>query len=86
MMNGDGFTPTQRKIMDLLRDGHSHPREHLCRCFPDELANPNNIRVHITLLRKKVRRQGLNIVCEPVDGVSCYRLMRIMSSASNGRR
>ena len=86
MMNGDGFTPTQRKLMNLLQDGQAHPRDSLCRCFPDELANPNNIRVHITYLRRKLKLQGMDISCETISRVCYYRLVRTMASASNGHR
>ena len=63
-MSGNGFTPTERKIIAMLADGLPHSKEELHGCLVDDLGAATNVRVHIRNLRIKLRPKGEEIVCE----------------------
>jgi len=56
-----GLTPTQLRILMLLRDGGIHPREDVEACLEDELSK--NIHNHLTRIRKVLVPQGQTILC-----------------------
>jgi hypothetical protein len=62
--NGSSFTPTQRRMLAVLSDGMAHSREELHACLMDELGPVENIHFHISLMRTKLRRAGMDIVSE----------------------
>jgi DNA-binding winged helix-turn-helix (wHTH) protein len=68
------FTPTQAKILSVLADGESHAREEIHACLPDDLGSLENIHAHISTIRKRLREQGQDIVCERVVR---YRLVKV---------
>jgi len=75
----NGFTPTQHAILDLLKDGHTHSRHELHECCSDgELAN---VRTHIAILRKKLRKRGEDIVYVYTKG---YQHVRLLHSPYDG--
>ena len=57
------FTQTEAAMMDVLSDGNRHTKEELHGCLPDELGSTNNIKVHISNMRKKLQPSGRDIVC-----------------------
>lgn len=66
------YTPTEKRIMDLLSDGMAHPVPIILeRCFEDELTTASSLRVHITNLRDKIPN-GYDIVSRN----GSYRLIR----------
>ena len=72
----DFFTPTQRRIVDLLKDGQPHRRDDVRRCV-DDLASFDTLQVHLTHLREKVRPHGYDIICQVLNRQFQYRLIRV---------
>ena len=48
------LTPTERRIWDRLADGERHSVAELMLCLNDEMAEPNNVKVHIFRMRQKL--------------------------------
>lgn len=67
------YTPTQKRILSVLSDGMPHLHEELRGCLNDELSCDVNLRMHLCLLRKKVRTLGQDIICELKGGKSYWR-------------
>lgn len=78
-MRSNGFTPTQQRIMNILRDGLPHHWKEMTACV-DELADRNNLKPHLTALRKIIGPRGLDIVCGRRGHMIYYRLFRIVSA------
>lgn len=78
-MNGNGFTPTQQRIMDVLRDGRPHDWREVAACL-DEQATRTSVAPHLTALRKILRLKGLEIACVKQGYGTLYRLFRLVSS------
>ena len=83
MADNNGYTPTQRKILDVLADGQHHTREEVHACLPDELGALSNIQRHICAIRKPLNSRGYDIICENRGGMR-YRLVRILNSRYDG--
>jgi DNA-binding winged helix-turn-helix (wHTH) protein len=71
------FTPTQARLMEILKDGHAHPVAQLWACIGDDMATDGTLRVHITYLREALRGQGRGILCDR-RGPTTYRLVRLI--------
>lgn len=82
MAANNGYTPTQRRILDLLSDGVAHTKEELVKCLWDELAGPTILNQHISNIRDKLRPQGQDIINIQEQRVSYYRHVRIVSIKS----
>ena len=80
MLNGNGYTPTQRRILEVLKDGRLHRREELEACLNDNLATPVTLRVHLTYLRGKIRRKGLDIFCRGGAVRASYQLVKLLAT------
>lgn len=78
------FTPTEKKILELLMDGQGHTkREIFDKCIPDELARLSAVNNHLLNLRKKLAPGGQGIQNEQLNGKSVFRLVRFMASPNN---
>lgn len=86
MSNGNGFRPTEAKIMALLSDGLPHTRQEVHACLPDELSSITAIKAHLTAIRKHLRPIGQDILCVWVTRKRMYRLVRLVASANDGRK
>ena len=86
MSNGNGFTPTQNRMLDVLADGMAHTRQELHACLSDELSAETSIQPHITHLRKRLRLKGQDILCEVAGRDVRYRHVRMLASAADGKR
>jgi DNA-binding winged helix-turn-helix (wHTH) protein len=73
------WTPTQYRLLQVFSDGYLHSKEELHGCLNEELSEPNNLRVHLTKLREKLRPIGEDIICIKTDGITRYRHVRIVS-------
>ena len=80
-MTSNGFTPTQQAMLDVLADGKPHTFDELKDCLPDELGVTENIFRHISAIRKRIRLQGQEIVCEFANRRKYYRHIVLLSSA-----
>lgn len=74
------------RMMELLADGRAHTRAELHACLWDTESDVKNVRSHIALLRREIRPQGQDIVCEILNRVTYYRLVRLLASAYDGYR
>lgn len=70
------FTPTQRRLLQVLADGKPHTAAELFACLPDDLGEVTNVRSHLTELRKRLRGKGQEIACELVGRQAFYTLVR----------
>ena len=82
-----GFTPTEQAMLAVLSDGMSHGKAELHACLPDELGSLDNVKVHVTNIRKKLRLKGEDILCTRVYmSEPIYRLVRVLASPYNPYR
>ncbi len=65
------YTPTQERMLTLLNDRKPHSTETLRQCLWDDLADPATVRTHISLLRMKLRKQSVDLICR----AGCYQLV-----------
>lgn len=70
------FTPTQRRILQVLADGEPHAREELHKCLDDDLAGASAVRKHICLMRKVLRPMGQDVICQLRNRRLFYRQIR----------
>ena len=77
---GNGFTPTQRRLLDVLSDGEVHDRDELVKCIGDELAVWKNVPPHLTAIRKKLRLNRQDIICQVVNRRFKYRLVGLVNA------
>lgn len=82
----NGLTITQCKMLAVLADGLSHKPEDLHACLMDELGPLSNIQPHITAIRKVLRPIGQDVICQRIDGETMYRQVRLIASATDGRK
>lgn len=74
------LTPTEGRIFALLSDGLGHTFEELHACLDDELAESRDaVHNHVTAIRTKVGRQGLDVVTRGPNGHKRWRLVRYIS-------
>jgi hypothetical protein len=80
-------------MLAVLSDGMAHSREELHACLMDELGVERNIHYHLSTMRPKLRRSGMDIVTESrgshtSDGVvsrrTYYRQVRILANPNDG--
>lgn len=84
-MSINGFTITERKMLELLSDGLPHRVEELRPCLFDELSTRTAIQVHICNIRKKLVGKGEDIVCVIRNRATSYQHVRLLASANDGR-
>lgn len=70
----NGFTRTEWKLLQVLRDGKPHTRKELHACLPDELSNQATIKRHLSCLRRKLPANNL-ILCVWHTRRFCYQLV-----------
>lgn len=80
------FTPTQRRILDVLADGLPHTREELHGCLNDDLGTLSNLWAHVSNIRKVLRPRGEDIVCVYHLRRLCYRHVRLLANPNDGKR
>lgn len=56
------LTKTQRRIYEVLRDGEPHTMEEVLAAMPDPLCEKQNVRNHISIMRKVLRPAGFDIL------------------------
>jgi hypothetical protein len=75
--NGDiEFTRTQKRILDRLSDGKLHRVEELIDLLDVDLGDKETVAVHITALRKLLRKRGENILSRNVGTYWVYWWVR----------
>ena len=77
------WTKTEVKILNILADGHPHPREELFTCIDDDLANlKRQLAFHVCNIRRKLKPYGQTIVCQIGDAPISYRHVILLSSGN----
>lgn len=74
-LNGTHFTPTQIRLLEILKDGELHSRLQLKECLNDELTKMATLGVHLVFLRKKLRGHGMDVVCQLRGKSILYQLI-----------
>lgn len=83
--NGEAnFTPTQQRILMVLADGLRHTKEELFPCLYDELGSIENVKDHISRMRKKLQPRGEDILCEVYYNRLYYRHVRLLANPYRG--
>ncbi len=74
------LTPTQTRIMEVLKDGRPHPVAELWTCLYDELAQEggNALRMCMSYLRTRLETKGMTVVATRMGEQSAYRLARFI--------
>lgn len=81
------FTPTERRMMEVLSDGLVHTSQELFDCLSDELQPKGVVRKHMCLLRKKLKPEGYDVLWEFIRGrTRAYRLIRLLANPYNGHK
>lgn len=80
-MTSNGFTKTEQAMLDVLADGLPHTFDELHACLPDELSMKKSIGKHITAMRKVLRREGHEIICEFAKRRKFYRHIILLPTA-----
>lgn len=82
MSEGNGYSKTQLAMLEVLADGMAHTREELhAVCGPSSL---NVVKTHVARLRKHLRLQGQDIICELAKRRVCYRHVRLLANPYTG--
>ncbi len=56
------FTPTERKILELMSDFRPHSKKKLHECLVDDMGAHSNVAFHLTNLNNKLAQLGEEIV------------------------
>jgi DNA-binding SARP family transcriptional activator len=80
------FTPTQQLILTLLSDGMPHPREDVMSCLADPLSSRANLNNQLSDMRRLLRPRGEDIICQLLNRRICYRHVRLLASAYDGKQ
>ncbi len=72
----------QQRMLELLKDGREHRREELHSCLTDKLGSLTNICAHLSTIRKVLRPNGQEILCEYAHRTFCYRLVNLVGVAA----
>ena len=74
------LTKTQQLLMDVLQDGKPHTKEELLAVMIDPLSSIDMVKLHICLLRKKLRPNGHDVLLDRKGYTNRYRLVRLVGS------
>ena len=86
MSNGNGhLSHVQQKMLAVLSDGLPHHRSELHACLWDDQGPIGNIKPHLNMIRKVLRPKGEDIVCIFLHRRICYRHIRLLASATDGK-
>lgn len=74
------YTPTQKRLLEVLGDDRPHPKSALMECLADDLATQKLLFQHLVLLRKKLREQGLDIATIKIAEHTSFQLVRLLDN------
>lgn len=77
-MGVNGFTTTQKALLNLLSDGEPHKRQELMDVLGDELASRNALQCQLQLIRGKIK-PAQNIVCVLRNRTIHYQWVALLS-------
>lgn len=82
----NGFTPTQKRIMDLLSDGLPHKRSEIIEKCLEDLSQPKAVSRQVGSMRPHLEPNGETIIAQLIGRTVHYRWVRLTGSAYDGRR
>lgn len=71
------YTPIQKRLMKVLKDGKLHTMDELFKCLEDDWGTRSNVRTHLTILRRKLRTLGKDVITELIRGCHYYRYVTV---------
>jgi hypothetical protein len=80
MAAGNGYTPTQRRILDILSDGQPHLRKDVMLAMQDTEASREALAVHIARIRRKLLPIGQTILGTRKDRRFYYIHVRLLNN------
>ena len=80
-MDGNSYTPIERKLLDVLADGQPHTRDELMKAHGDIIVARQAIQGHLSRIRKRLRPQGLDILCVLRHRRIHYQQVRLLCAA-----
>jgi len=75
------FTDTESRLWEILKDGEPHTLDELKKAV-DEYCSTNNLRTHLSNMRKRLEPIGLNVIWQYKSRRPFIRLMRRVSNPS----
>ena len=81
----NGYTPTEYRILNLLKDGLPHHKTEVHKCLYDELSQLDSLAPHICRLRAKLLQRGETVVAVIRNKTTFYQHFRLLYSANDGR-
>lgn len=75
------YTPTEERMLTLLKDGHPHVIKELKIVAGDDGMNDNAVQVHLCNIRKKLREDCQDIMSTYKDWKWQYQLVWLSPSA-----
>jgi len=83
-MSGTKFTPTEKKMLEILSDGRPHRRKELHACCGPS-SERGTVYRHVSSIRTKLKPKGENIVCVLLNRSVHYQHVRLLQSPYDGR-
>jgi hypothetical protein len=77
------FTATEARMLAVLGDGRAHAVGELLACLPDDLGTPQNVRVHVCAIRRRLPA-GEDIACIRSRGRTYYQRLPLTAFAAAG--
>jgi hypothetical protein len=78
MVRPNQLTLTQQAMFDILSDGRFHSRWELHRCLPDDMGGIENIKAHLTAIRKVLEPQSITIRNTTQNRCKGYVMVRFL--------
>ena len=73
------YTPTEQRIMNLLKDGLPKPSRTIWQCLEDDMASMDAMRMHLSRIREKLKPLNHGILCEIYNRHVHYRYVILLS-------
>ena len=74
------FTATELRIVMALSDGLPHKKKDLLKIVSQKEIQSNNLNMHISKIRQKIRPLGQDIICELIGYSINFRHVRLLNS------
>ena len=81
MANSNGWTPTERKFLDLLRGGEHVHRAEMLACLDDSEASMGTVHVHVANINSRLRAKGREILCVSRGKFVVWKMVRLLGGA-----
>ena len=73
------FSPTEQSLMEVLADGYPHRRQELLDCLDDPEKSRLTLKPWLYRIRKKLRPQGYDVICEFRNRGFWFRLVGLIN-------